>query len=143
MYHLTSWLGWKTALHGSMGRGQLEAQLCNLSELCPTSLFPWLIQYVSLPCNIFNLYLSPIITMSVCVCVCLLSCFSGESLPTHRLKPTKLLCPWESLGKNTGVGCHALLQGFFPTQGLNPCLFHLLHLQVSSLPLGPPGKSQL
>ena len=30
-----------------------------------------------------------------------------------------LLCPWDSPGKNTGVGCHALLQGIFPTQGLN------------------------
>ena len=33
-----------------------------------------------------------------------------------------LLCPWDSPGKNTGVGCHALLQGIFPTQGLNLCL---------------------
>ena len=32
----------------------------------------------------------------------------------------------------TGVGCHALLQGIFPTQGLN---LHLLHWQVDSLPL--------
>ena len=31
-------------------------------------------------------------------------------------------CPWDSPGKNTGVGCHAILQGIFPTQGLNPCL---------------------
>ena len=30
----------------------------------------------------------------------------------------------DSLGKNTGVGCHALLQGIFPTQGLNPGLWH-------------------
>ena len=34
-----------------------------------------------------------------------------------------------SSGKNTGVCCHALLQGIFLTQGLNPHLFHLLHLQ--------------
>ena len=33
---------------------------------------------------------------------------------------TRLLCPWDSPGKNTRVGCHALLQGIFPTQGLNP-----------------------
>ena len=32
------------------------------------------------------------------------------------------LCPWNSPGKNTGVGCHFLLQGIFPTQGSNPCL---------------------
>ena len=30
------------------------------------------------------------------------------------------LCPWDSSGKNTGVGCHFLLPGIFPTQGLNP-----------------------
>ena len=39
-------------------------------------------------------------------------------------------------GKNTGVGCHLLLQGIFPTQGLNP---HLLHWQLDSFPLSPPG----
>ena len=33
---------------------------------------------------------------------------------THGLKPARLLCPWDSPGKNTGVGCHALLQGIFP-----------------------------
>ena len=41
--------------------------------------------------------------------------------------------------KNTGVGCHFLLQGIFPTQGLNSCLSHLLHWQSGSLPLAPPG----
>ena len=43
-------------------------------------------------------------------------------------------------GKNTGVGCYALLQGIFPTQGPNPHLLCLLHWQASSLPLVPPGK---
>ena len=46
----------------------------------------------------------------------------------------------DSPGKNTGVDCHALLQGIFPTQGLNPCLLHLLHWQVGSLPLAPLGS---
>ena len=46
-------------------------------------------------------------------------------------------------GKNTGVGYHALLQGIFPTQGLNLCLLSLLNWQEGSLPLGPPGKPQL
>ena len=31
-------------------------------------------------------------------------------------------CPWDSLGKNIGVGCHFLLQGIFLMKGLNPCL---------------------
>ena len=35
------------------------------------------------------------------------------------------------------VGCYALLQGIFPTQGLNLCLFNLLHWQAGSLPLAP------
>ena len=44
------------------------------------------------------------------------------------------------LGKSVGVGCHALLQGIFPTQRAYPHLLHLLHCQVGSLPRAPPGK---
>jgi len=40
------------------------------------------------------------------------------------LKPTRLLCPWDSPGKHTEVGCHALLQGIFLTQGSNPGIPH-------------------
>ena len=43
---------------------------------------------------------------------------------THGLQPTRLLRPWDSLGKNTGAGCHALLQGVFFTQGSNLGLLH-------------------
>ena len=42
--------------------------------------------------------------------------------------------------KNSGVDCLALLQGIFPTQGLNPGLLCILHWQVGSLPVVPPGK---
>ena len=49
----------------------------------------------------------------------------------------------DSLGKDTAGGCHVLLQGIFPTQGLNPWLLHLLHCQVDSLPPAPPGKPRL
>ena len=45
-------------------------------------------------------------------------------------------------GKNTGVGCHALLQGVFPRQGWNPCLLCLLCWPVGSLLLAPPRKPQ-
>ena len=38
------------------------------------------------------------------------------------------------------MGCHALLQGIFLTQGSNPHLLHLLHWQTGSLSLAPPGK---
>ena len=40
---------------------------------------------------------------------------------------------WDSPGKNTGVGCHALLQGIFPTQGSN--LRPLHHRQILSEPM--------
>ena len=49
------------------------------------------------------------------------------------------LCPWDSPGKNTGVDCHALLQGIFPTQGSNLRFLRLLHWQAGSLPLAPSG----
>ena len=64
----------------------------------------------------------------------------ANCLQPYRLKPTRLFCPWDSPGKNTGEGYHALLQGIFPTQGSNPCLLCLLHWQVGSLPLAPPWK---
>ena len=35
---------------------------------------------------------------------------SCPTLPPHRRQPTRLPCPWDSPGKNTGVGCHFLLQ---------------------------------
>ena len=49
---------------------------------------------------------------------------------------------WNFPGKNAGVGCHALLQGIFLTQGLNPGLLCLLHWQVGSLPLCHLGRGQ-
>ena len=51
------------------------------------------------------------------------SVMSNSSRPLG-LQPARLLYPWNSPGKNTGVGCHALLQGIFPTQVSNPGLPH-------------------
>ena len=51
----------------------------------------------------------------------------------------RFLCPWDSPGKNTGVACHAFLQGIFLTQELKQCLLYL-HWQAGTLPLVPPGK---
>ena len=48
----------------------------------------------------------------------------SDSLRPHRLQPTKLLCPWNSPGKDTGLGIHSLLQRIFPTQGSNWSLLH-------------------
>ena len=80
--------------------------------------------------------------LSVCVCVCV--CVHQRSqillyinccyclfaklcltlLRHHGLQPAWLLCPWDFPGMNTSVGCHFLLQGIFPAQGLNPRLLH-------------------
>ena len=56
---------------------------------------------------------------------------------------SRLLCPWDSPGKSTGMGCHFLLQGIFMTQGSNPHFLCSLYWQVGSLPLEPPGKPSL
>ena len=56
--------------------------------------------------------------------------------------PTRLLCPQHFPGKNTGVGCRFLLQGIFPTQGLNLGLLHCRQspaLQADFLPTESSG----
>ena len=59
----------------------------------------------------------------------------SDSVQPHRRQPNRLPRPWDSLGKNTGVGCHFLLQGIFPTQRSNLCL---LHWRADSLPQASP-----
>ena len=56
---------------------------------------------------------------------------------------TSLLCPWDSPGKNTGVGCYALLQGFFPTQGSNPSLLWVSSLAGWFFTTGATWEAQL
>ena len=70
----------------------------------------------------------------------------SNSLWPHGLQPARLLCPQDSPGKNTEVGCHFCLQGIFPTQGSNPGLPHcrqtlypLSHQGTPTLP-EPPEK---
>ena len=58
-------------------------------------------------------------------------------LQPYGLQPARLLCPWNSPGKNIGVGSHSLLQGIFPAEGLNP---GLLHCKWFFLPFEPPGE---
>ena len=64
----------------------------------------------------------------------------SDSLRPHGLQPTRLLCPWDSPGKNTGVCCYFLLQGIFPTQELNPGLPHCRQTQADALTSELPGK---
>ena len=51
----------------------------------------------------------------------------------------RLLCPWDSPGENTGVSCHALLQGIFPWQGSNPHLLHCMWILDSLSHQGSPS----
>ena len=64
-----------------------------------------------------------------CVRVCSVV---SDSLQPSGPEPARLLCPWDSPGKNTGVGCHFFLQGIFPTQGSNLSL-----LQADAFPSEP------
>ena len=59
--------------------------------------------------------------MYICCCLVTQSC---PTLVTAWTVARHAVCPWDFPGRNTGVGCHFLLQGIFLTQGLN---FHLLH----------------
>ena len=72
--------------------------------------------------------------------VCVSCSIMFNSLRPHGLQPARLLYPWNSPGKNTGVGCHSFLQRIFPTQGSNLRLLYLLLWEAGSLPLVSPGK---
>ena len=63
-------------------------------------------------------------TTFICLLVCLAAQWCLSRFATPWTKPARLLCPWDSPGKNTGVGCHVLLQGIFLTQALNWGLLH-------------------
>ena len=81
-----------------------------------------------------RLYHHPLLLTACPVNLCVLSHFSHVQF---------FATPWTMAHQgplSTGLGCHALLQGIFLTQGLNPHLLCLLHWHVASLPLVPPGK---
>ena len=76
------------------------------------------------------------------MCV-LASLIISHSLRPHGMRPTMFLCPWNSPGKNTGMGSHSLLQGIFLTQRSNPHLLCLLHCRQILYLLshgGSPGE---
>ena len=64
----------------------------------------------------------------------------SESLQPHGLYCARIFCPWDFPGETTGVGCHFLLEGIFPTQGSYPCP---LHWQIDSLPLSHQGCQRI
>ena len=77
-----------------------------------------------------------------CLCLCAQSLQSCPTLcDPLDCSPPGSSVHGDSPGENTGVGCHALLQGVFQTQGSNRHVLCLLYWQVDYLPLVPPGKS--
>ena len=95
-------------MHKSLNLGDPGILLASLSQLY---LFDFSILF--LPLLFFFLIFVKVWVAQSCL-----------TLGSHELQPTRLLCPWDFPGKNTGVECHSLLQGIFPTQGLNPGLLH-------------------
>ena len=96
---------------------------------------------VALPPKFFTFYFN-VDFINCKKIVCLQIFCSVASVVSNSLRPHGLQAPpcRDFPGKNTGVGCHFLLQGIFLTQELNPHLLYLLHWQVGFLPLMPPGK---
>ena len=84
-----------------------------------------------------------------CVCVCVGVCAKllqlcstlCDTMDCSQLDSSCVL--GDSPGQNTGVGGHALLQGLFPTRGLNPRLLSPLHWQACPLPPAPPWRPTL
>ena len=65
-----------------------------------------------------------------------------STLQPQGRQPAGLLYAWDSTGKSTGVGCHFLLQGIFPTQGWNPGLLHCRRILYQLSPQGSPHIHQ-
>ena len=63
----------------------------------------------------------------------------SRSVVSDSLRPCGLYSPWTSPGQNTGVGSLSLLQGIFPTQGLNPGLLHCRWILYQLSHQGSPG----
>ena len=87
--------------------------------------------------KLFNLVFANIFSRDVCaVCLVTQSCLT--LCDTMDCSPPNSLVHGDSPGKNSEVGCHALLQGVFPTQGSNPGLLHfrqiLYHLSHQAIP---------
>ena len=85
----------------------------------PLPLVLLLMQLTAISTHLTNIYWLDHICASCC---CLVASVMSNSFRTHGLQSTRLLCPWDSPGKNNRVGCHFLLQGIFLIQGSNPHL---------------------
>ena len=133
------------------------ASLCDWSLHLPSEVTPWTLEWkltssfllldlilsasllwiLEMPSSFSPLVFSGIPEHLACRIVCMLSHFIHVWLLCDPMdcSPPGFSDHGDSPGKNTGVGCHALLQGIFWTQGSNPCLLHFLQWRAGSLPL--------
>ena len=120
----------------------LHLSLCShkWSDANPLVSSPSLFYRNEMIANLLEIAMRVITFSCVRACVCLHSVVS-HSLQLHGLWPTRFLCPWDFPGKDTGLGCHFLLQRIFPTQGSNLRLLHLLCWQADSFTTVPPYLS--
>ena len=88
-----------SCLENHMDRGALQARIHRVARS-----LTWL-KWLHMPC-----------------CCCSVTSVVSSSVRHYGLQPARLLCTWDSPGKNTEVGSYALLQGIFLTQKLNPDL---------------------
>ena len=73
----------------------------------------------------------------------LCACLVAQSCPTlrpHGREPAKVLCAWDSPGKNTGMDSHSLLLGILPDLGIEP---RFIVLWMDSSLSEPPGKPSM
>ena len=108
--------------------GWISLQSKGLSESSPAPQFrstnSSVLSFLYGPALTSTCFANRMLLSRVLCCAVLHHSVVSDSLQPHELEPARLLCPWDSPGKNARVGCHALLQGIFPTQGLNPGLPH-------------------
>ena len=122
----TEWLNWNIQIiHVGVFFLPCAVDWMFMSHPTPTKIMCWEVIRFNVVTSVEPLWWD-------CVCVYAHSVMFN-SLQPRGLQPARLLCPWDSPGKNTGVGSLSLLQGIFPIQGLSP--LSLLHWQADSLPL--------
>ena len=114
---ITTTLGWNFVLY-LWAYTLPPSVLCNIQRMLPI-----LLPSFSLNLDLQELQVLPVFLLSPCSYV--RACWVvTDSLRPKGLQPTRLLCPWNSPGKNTGGCCHSFLQRIFPTQGSNLGLPH-------------------
>ena len=102
------------------GTGRLLNQLLQNIRLCNHSQSPIFVEMQGF--KIYNIK-----RRSACSVTQSCPTFWNPMVSKQSLLPARLLCPGDFPGKNTGMGCHFLLQGIFPIQGSNPLLLCHLH----------------